>query len=41
VQPIYVLPYSHDQMPLLISRCSQIVAAPPDMLNETVTALEY
>ena len=30
-----------DQTPLLISRCSRIVAAPPDVLSEIVAALEY
>ena len=34
------VPYSLDQMPLLISDRSRIVAAPPEVLNEIVTALE-
>ena len=33
--------YLFDQMLLSISRHSQIVAAPPDVLSEIVTALEY
>ena len=28
-------------MPLSISRCSQIVAAPPDVLNKMVAGLKY
>ena len=35
------LPYLLDQTPLSISRRSRIVAAPPDVLNEIVAALEY
>ena len=35
------LPYSLNQTLLSISRRSQIVAAPSDMLNEIVTSLEY
>jgi len=34
------LPYLLDQTPLLISRRSRIVAAPSDVLNEIVAALE-
>ena len=34
------VPYSLDQMPLSISGRSRIVAAPPEVLNEIVTALE-
>ena len=33
--------YLLDQTPFSISRRSQIVAAPPDMLNEIVATLEY
>ena len=33
--------YLLNQTPLSISRRSRIVAAPPDVLNEIVTALEY
>ena len=33
--------YLLDQTPLLISCHSQIVATPPDVLNEIVAALEY
>ena len=35
------LPYLLDQTPLSISRRSQIVAAPPDALNEIVATPEY
>ena len=35
------VPYLLDQTLLLISRCSRIVAAPPDVLNEIVAALDY
>ena len=35
------IPYLLDQTPLSISRFSPIVAAPLDVLNEIVTALEY
>ena len=35
------VPYLLDQTPLSISRRSWIVTAPPDVLNEIVTALEY
>jgi len=35
------LPYLLDQMLLSISRRSRIVAAPLDVLNEIVAALEY
>ena len=34
------IPYSLDQTPLLINRRSRIVAAPPEVLNEIVAALE-
>ena len=34
------IPYSLDQTPLSISRRSRIVAAPPEVLNEIVAALE-
>ena len=34
------LPYLLDQTPLSISRRSRIVAAPPEVLNEIVAALE-
>ena len=34
------VPYSLDQMLLLISRHSRIVAAPPEVLNKMVAALE-
>ena len=34
------LPYSLDQTPLSISGRSRIVAAPPEVLNEIVAALE-
>ena len=34
------LPYSLDQTPLLISRRSRIVAAPPEVLNEIIATLE-
>ena len=36
----YHYPYSLDQMPLSISRHSQIVAALPEVLNEIVAALK-
>ena len=35
------IPYLLDQTPLSISRRSQIVAAPQDVLNEIVAALKY
>ena len=38
---ILAVPYLLDQTPLLISHCSRIVAAPPDILNKIVAALEY
>ena len=41
VKPYEWIPYSLDQMPLLISYRSRIVAAPPDVLNEIVAALKY
>ena len=40
VSPVYKVPYSLDQTPLSISRRSRIVAAPPEVLNEIVAALE-
>ena len=36
-----IILYSFDQMPLLLSRRSQIVAAPSTVLEEIVAALEY
>ena len=39
VLKVYI-PYSLDQTPLSISRRSRIVAAPPEVLNEIVAALE-
>ena len=35
------LPYSLNHTPLSISHSSWIVAAPPDVLNEIVIAVEY
>ena len=38
---LHLLLYLLDQTPLSISHRSRIVAAPPDVLNEIVAALEY
>ena len=36
-----LIPYLLDQTPFSISHRSRIIAAPPDVLNEIVAALEY
>ena len=41
ITPPLKIPYLLDQTPLSISRHSQIVATPPDVLSEIVAALEY